>query len=59
MGTAAPASKAYLGCIKSSDRQKPLFGEPPMSKFLSLAAALALIAPVALATMSQAALIVA
>ena len=30
-----------------------------MSKFLSLAAALALIAPVALATMAQAALIVA
>jgi hypothetical protein len=30
-----------------------------MSKFLSLAAALALIAPVALATMNQAALIVA
>lgn len=57
--TAARASKAYLHCIKRSDSHKPNLGEPQMTKFLSLAAAFALIAPAALATLSQAALIVA
>jgi hypothetical protein len=55
--TSARAIARYVKSIKSSDTKTNT--EPKMTKLLSLAAALALMAPVALATMNQAALIVA
>lgn len=58
MVTSARASKRYLHCIKSSDSNANK-GAKHMSKFLCLAAAFALFAPVAMAALNQAALIVA
>jgi hypothetical protein len=57
-GTSPLASKRYLHCIKSSDSNANK-GAKHMSKFLCLAAALVLFAPVAMAALNQAALIVA
>jgi hypothetical protein len=55
--TSPGASKTYLGCIKGSDEPQRQPGSQQMSKFICLAAAL--FAPVAFATLNQAALIVA
>jgi hypothetical protein len=56
--TSTGASNRYLGCIRVSDSNANK-GAKHMSKFLSLAAALVLFAPVAMGALNQAALIVA
>lgn len=54
--TATPAGAAYLRVIEFSNRRNQ---EHPMTKFFSLFFAAALFAPIAYATLNQAALIVA
>jgi hypothetical protein len=56
--TSRPASNGFVHCIKVSDSNANK-GAKHMTKFLSLAAALVLFAPVAMAALNQAALIVA